>query len=158
MSLVRQALSVFILPFTVVVVVPYFLLASTQADPVAWQLQVAGFLLFALGFGLAGWCVLLFASLGQGTLAPWDPTRKLVVAGPYQTVRNPMITGVAAMLLGEALLFGSEAVGVWSLVFVVVNHLYFILSEEPGLEKRFGKSYLKYKSRVPRWLPGISWL
>ena len=29
--------------------------------------------------------------------------RRLVAAGPYRHVRNPMITGVVAVLLGEAL-------------------------------------------------------
>jgi protein-S-isoprenylcysteine O-methyltransferase Ste14 len=46
----------------------------------------------------------LFAKVGQGTLAPWDPTRNLVAVGPYRFVRNPMISGVALMLMGQALL------------------------------------------------------
>jgi protein-S-isoprenylcysteine O-methyltransferase Ste14 len=33
-----------------------------------------------------------------------------------------------------------------------MNHLYFILSEEPGLERRFGESYAEYKRAVPRWI------
>jgi hypothetical protein len=30
------------------------------------------------------------------------------------------------------------------------------ISEEPGLEARFGESYRVYKQQVPRWLPGSS--
>jgi len=31
-------------------------------------------------------------------------------------------------------------------------HLFVVLWEEPGLKKRFGKEYLDYCRRVPRWL------
>lgn len=43
----------------------------------------------------------------------------------------------------------------WSVLFIVVNHVYFILFEEPGLERRFGKAYTEYRSQVPRWLPRL---
>jgi len=72
-------------------------------------------------------------------------------------MRNPMISGVALMLLGEALLWGSWLVGLWASVFVAINHLYFVLSEEVGLERRFGQSYRDYKARVPRWIPRRAW-
>lgn len=97
----------------------------------------------------------LFARVGRGTLAPWDPTRHLVAAGPYRCVRNPMISGVALMLLGEAAFWGSRAVGLWAASFLAINHLYFVLSEEPGLERRFGQEYRTYKAEVPRWIPRL---
>jgi protein-S-isoprenylcysteine O-methyltransferase Ste14 len=110
---------------------------------------------FLAGFALFAWCVALFARVGRGTLAPWDPTRALVAVGPYRYVRNPMITGVATMLAGEALFWRSGAVAVWAAAFVVINHLYFILSEEPGLERRFGEPYREYRRTVPRWIPRL---
>jgi protein-S-isoprenylcysteine O-methyltransferase Ste14 len=66
-----------------------------------------------------------------------------------------MISGVAMMLLGEALFSGSWVVGIWFGVFVSINHVYFVMSEEPGLEKRFGESYRAYKKDVPRWVPRL---
>jgi protein-S-isoprenylcysteine O-methyltransferase Ste14 len=59
----------------------------------SWPRAVTGVALFAAGFLLFAWCVTLFARIGRGTLAPWDPTRSLVAAGPYRHIRNPMITG-----------------------------------------------------------------
>jgi protein-S-isoprenylcysteine O-methyltransferase Ste14 len=47
-------------------------------------------------------------------------------------------------------------VGAWAVVFITINHIYFIFSEEPGLEKRFGEPYRLYKSSVPRWLPRLN--
>jgi protein-S-isoprenylcysteine O-methyltransferase Ste14 len=38
-------------------------------------------------------------------------------------------------------------------VFVAINQAYFLLSEEPALERRFGESYREYRARVPRWIP-----
>lgn len=160
MIVLRHLLAILLLPFLAVAVVPYWLLSSWAvidtrwgSVPPGWFPRSVGVALFAGGLALFGWCVGLFARIGQGTLAPWDPTRKLVAVGPYRYVRNPMITGVAMMLLGQALMWGSWLMGVWFLVFVLMNHAYFVLSEEPGLERRFGESYLTYKTNVPRWIP-----
>ncbi len=153
--MLRHALAVLLLPFVVTVIVPAILLNQFGAgQPALWQ-QVAGVLAFAAGFSLFAWCVALFVRVGRGTLAPWDPTTALVAVGPYRYVRNPMISGVAAMLLGQALYFNSSAMGAWFLAVVLLNHVYFIYSEEPGLEQRFGESYRQYKAAVPRWLPRI---
>ncbi|HEX6307731.1 MAG TPA: isoprenylcysteine carboxylmethyltransferase family protein [Longimicrobiales bacterium] len=156
----RHVLSILLLPAMVVVVVPSWILSSRAATDLRWSApwlvhsgRIVGILVLAAGLTLFAWCVWLFARVGRGTLAPWDPTRRLVAAGPYRYVRNPMITGVATMLLGEALFFGSALIGVWLIAFVVVNHLYFLMSEEPGLERRFGSAYLEYRQQVPRWLP-----
>jgi protein-S-isoprenylcysteine O-methyltransferase Ste14 len=86
-------------------------------------------------------------------LAPWDPTARLVAVGPYDYVRNPMISGVAAALAGQALFLGSWVLASWLILFVTINHIYFLRSEEPGLERRFGVAYAVYKDRVPRWIP-----
>lgn len=163
LTFLRHTLSILLLPFMVVVVVPSWLLHSFAvsdsrwAGPswwswVGWMLGV--FLVLA-GLGLFVWCVSLFARVGQGTLAPWDPTQKLVAVGPYRHVRNPMISGVALMLTGQAVFWGSWIVGLWAGIFVLINHTYFLLSEEPGLERRFGESYRTYKAHVPRWIPRL---
>lgn len=157
----RHLLSILLLPFLVVVVIPVFLLTAFSANDSRWvdsssiasAARAIGAVIVLLGFSLSAWCVLLFARVGQGTLAPWDPTRSLVAVGPYRHVRNPMISGVALMLFGGALFFGSLLLTLWAFVFLIVNHIYFVLLEEPGLEARFGENYLNYKTNVPRWLP-----
>lgn len=101
------------------------------------------------------WTVSLFARVGGGTLAPWDPTSRLVVLGPYRHVRNPMITGVLAILLGEASLFGSLPLLLWFAAVFAVNAVYLPLVEEPGLRTRFGADYEAYRANVPRWLPRL---
>jgi protein-S-isoprenylcysteine O-methyltransferase Ste14 len=64
-----------------------------------------------------------------------------------------MILAVVVMLAGEVLFWGSAILGFYLVVFVLVNQVYFILSEEPGLDRRFGEPYRTYKTHVPRWIP-----
>jgi protein-S-isoprenylcysteine O-methyltransferase Ste14 len=150
-----------LLPLLMVVVLPYWLLSANSAGNTRWERGTliqwiagfAGFLLFAAGMALFSWCIRLFASLGQGTLSPWDPTHNLVASGPYCYVRNPMISAVVMMIAGETLFWGSAQLSAYLVIFVLVNHLNFVLVEEPGLEKRFGEPYRLYKANVPRWLP-----
>jgi protein-S-isoprenylcysteine O-methyltransferase Ste14 len=151
MRALRHLAAIVLLPGTVTVVVPALLL--DDADLAPWPLAVAGALLLAAGLGMIAWTVSLFVRIGRGTLAPWDPTSRLVVRGPYRHVRNPMISGVLAVLLGEAALFGSLAVLAWWAFAFALNAVYFVLVEEPGLRDRFGAEYDAYAARVPRWIP-----
>lgn len=143
------------LPIAASVIVPGVMLARSGWPPVTLGRAVVGGAVIAVGLALLAWTVGLFARVGRGTLAPWDPTRKLVVVGPYAHVRNPMITGVLFVLVGEAILFASNAIATWAALFVVVNHVYFVLSEEPGLLARFGDEYAEYRRNVPRWIPRV---
>ena len=40
--------------------------------------------------------------------------------------------------------------------FFITNAIYMLLSEEPGLARRFGDDYLLYKKNVPRWIPRVT--
>jgi protein-S-isoprenylcysteine O-methyltransferase Ste14 len=126
--------------------------SGTNIEPVP---ALLGTLLIAVGFVLVVWTVKLFATVGEGTLAPWDATTNLVVRGPYRHVRNPMISGVACILGGEAALFSSWPLLVLLGTLLAVNTIYFPLVEEPGLRRRFGEEYDLYRANVPRWLPRL---
>lgn len=160
-AVLRHLLAILILPVVMAGVVPRWLLTRYAAidsrwwptSPLAWPMRALGAILLLAGFVLFCWCVALFARVGQGTLAPWDPTRRLVAVGPYRYVRNPMITSVSTVLVGLTLFTGSWVLALWLLVFVAFNFAYFVLVEEPGLEARFGEPYREYKARVPRWIP-----
>jgi protein-S-isoprenylcysteine O-methyltransferase Ste14 len=160
MSFWRQLRAIGLLPGVGVVVVPAAIVIVTGTD-VGWGLDGAlqalpvavGAAAIGAGLLLMWRTISLFAREGEGTLAPWDPTQRLVVRGPYRYVRNPMITGVLLILLGEAALLGSEWVLAWCLAFFAVNAVYFPLVEEPGLRRRFGDEYERYCRDVPRWIP-----
>jgi protein-S-isoprenylcysteine O-methyltransferase Ste14 len=157
----RQLRAIVPLPGMVVVVVPAsILLLGADADPgwgADWPLAalpvLLGLGLFALGLSLFVRTVLLFARVGEGTLAPWDPPTRFVAEGPYRRWRHPMITGVLFMLLGEAAALGSLWLLAWAAVFMAVNVVYLPLVEEPRLVRRFGRDYEEYMRQVPRWFP-----
>jgi protein-S-isoprenylcysteine O-methyltransferase Ste14 len=159
-SVWRHVRAIALLPGMVTIPVPAAILAVGGID-VGWGFDgpwsalpvVAGAALIGFGLALWYWTVNLFARQGEGTLAPWDPTRRLVLLGPYRHVRNPMITGVLLVLGGEAALFGSLGVLAWAGAFFLVNAVWFPLVEEPGLARRFGSDYEAYKRNVPRWVP-----
>jgi protein-S-isoprenylcysteine O-methyltransferase Ste14 len=65
-----------------------------------------------------------------------------------------MISGVLAIIVGEAIAFGR--LWTWAALFLVINHVYFVLSEEPGLMRRFGPEYQEYRRHVPRWVPRLT--
>jgi protein-S-isoprenylcysteine O-methyltransferase Ste14 len=152
-NVLRQAAAVVLLPGIVTVVVPA-LLVGTDVD-VGWAGLAVGLPLIAVGLALVIQTVALFARVGRGTLAPWDPTERLVVRGPYRYVRNPMISGVLFILLGEAALFSSLRLLAWFGVVFALNAVYLPLIEEPGLSRRFGADYELYRAHVPRWIPRL---
>jgi protein-S-isoprenylcysteine O-methyltransferase Ste14 len=157
----RHLRAIALLPGIVTVVVPAAILVVGPGPDVGWGLEgmaaavpvLLGVALVTAGVALWAATARLLARVGRGTLAPWDPTSRLVVEGPYRFVRNPMITAVLAVLVGEAALFGSPALIVWSAVFLVANGVAFPLYEEPALERRFGDQYREYRRNVPRWIP-----
>ena len=147
---------IIILPFTVTVIVPYLIYKGGQGIiPDHIILKIMGGVILLSGGMLFFYTVFLFDTIGKGTLAPWASPRKLVVAGPYKYCRNPMITGVFFILIGEAFVFHSTSILIWAGVFFLINTLYFIWKEEPALYERFGDDYLTYKENVPRWMPRL---
>ena len=156
----RQLRAIGPLPFVATVVIPVAISLAWGANlgwglsaPLAAAGVAAGAALMALGLSLMRQTISLFYRVGAGTLAPWDPTRKLVVEGVYRRVRNPMITGVFTILSGETLILGAPEMAAWTGIFGAVNAIYMPLVEEPGLVRRFGQDYVTYRSNVPRWIP-----
>jgi protein-S-isoprenylcysteine O-methyltransferase Ste14 len=152
LRLLRHLLAIGLLPFVVTVVVPAYIIRTSTTLNAGWDLPsqlgllptLLGCALVGLGVLLVYKTVILFATVGEGTLAPWDPPRRLVVRGAYRHVRNPMISGVLSILLGEAILLGSVPLLVWFLVFFALSALSMLLIEEPLLESRFGSDYVTY--------------
>jgi protein-S-isoprenylcysteine O-methyltransferase Ste14 len=124
-------------------------------EPLFWLPVGLGLALGLAGLGLMVWTGWLFWSRGKGTVLPLDPTQKLVVAGPYRYVRNPMYCGAFVVLFGEAILLGSIAVMIFALVMPLAPLFYVPLKEERDLERRFGSEYQVYKAHVPRWVPRL---
>ncbi len=162
----QHAFAILALPTVVTIIIPAIILLSSDVFFLDWWFQLPFFLIpvviiIGLVITSAGLSLLvitnrLIATIGEGTLAPWAPTSKLVIQGVYAYMRNPMIAGVLTILLGEAIMFGSWGIFLWCLFFMTGNHVYFVFSEELGLIDRFGDEYIEYMRNVPRWIPRTS--
>ena len=150
-----------ILPGTVAVAVPIWIarrnhtaltVPATFADGV---LVLAGVAALLAGLWLFGWSLAWFVTEGRGTLAPWDPPRRLVVRGPYRYVRNPMISGIIFITFGEALMLRSPRHALWALFLVLMNVAWIPSYEEPTLERKFGDDYREYCRHVRRFIPRL---
>jgi protein-S-isoprenylcysteine O-methyltransferase Ste14 len=149
-NVLKQIFS-FILPVTVLIIVPLSIESNISIHH--GPALLAGLLIIAIGLYIMIRTISSFIRIGKGTLAPWSPTRKLVIDGMYRYVRNPMILGVLIVLTGESISVMSPNIFIWTLIFFIVNNVWFLLYEEPDLKKKFGKDYEEYKRNVPRWIP-----
>jgi protein-S-isoprenylcysteine O-methyltransferase Ste14 len=107
----------------------------------------------AAGTALYAWCVWNFAGVGGGTPGLWDSPRRVVAAGPYRWVRNPIYLAALLIVGGEAWLFLSLPVLIYTAAMAFFFHLFVTCYEEPRLRRRFGATYSDYRSTVPRWIP-----
>lgn len=148
---------VVLLPGSVLVLIPTVIHKFTpHIIPGYWSIRLLSIAFFLGGLGLFIWTNYLFNSIAGGTLAPWSSKQKLVSHGPYIYNRNPMLTGVLFMLMGECLWFRSSPIMIWCGVFFLICSAFLIILEEPFLHKKFGEEYLTYKKKVPRWIPSFS--
>jgi protein-S-isoprenylcysteine O-methyltransferase Ste14 len=113
--------------------------------------------LTGLGLLAGSTVITLWARLVLGSMWTGDPVIKvghrLRESGPYAVVRHPIYTGVLGMMIGAVLLSGG---GRW-IVFLGMNLVYVevkIFFEERVLIDAFGDEYRRYRSRVPRLIPG----
>jgi protein-S-isoprenylcysteine O-methyltransferase Ste14 len=116
-------------------------------------LRVLGALLLVVGIAVLVQAFARFVVEGLGTPAPVAPTERLVVGGLYRYVRNPMYLGVAATIVGQALLLGQPGLLLYGLAFVAVVGAFVRWYEEPTLRRRFGEQYEEYRRAVPGWWP-----
>ncbi|SEH85670.1 Protein-S-isoprenylcysteine O-methyltransferase Ste14 [Mycolicibacterium rutilum] len=161
----RHALSFLVAPVTMTVFIPALIVAWADIrlpaydSPSTIGLLLVGCLLVAGGVGMLLWTVYLFDRVGKGTLGVGEVMGQpvnLVVHGPYRHVRNPMISGVVAILLGEAAIAASGWMLLWAATFFVMLTTFIQVWEEPHLAERFGEEYTTYRRNVPRWLPRIT--
>jgi len=110
-----------------------------------------GVLLFAAGFALLIWAFLSFRKAGTNVQTS-EPATTIVERGPYGYSRNPIYSGMFLALTGLAVGFDSLWILAMLVPFYLVIRYGVVAREEAYLERKFGATYLGYKSRVRRWL------
>ncbi|NJC27990.1 methyltransferase family protein [Neolewinella antarctica] len=139
---------------------PYLIVTAFGTSPTfisgpSFWLAVGMFLLCSV-LGLASAFVMVRD--GDGTPLPLDQTSRLVIAGSYRYVRNPMAVAGVGQGIAVSLALTSWPVLLYALLGGVLWHCVVRPLEEEDLTRRFGDDYLAYRSRVRCWVPyfGIS--
>ena len=128
------------------------LIGITDILPRSLSLVLAA-LFFLIAPFLIGWSVLTFFR-AKGTPVPLNPPPRLVTTGPYAFVRNPMLTGVFALLFGFGTLLGSfSLLVILTPLFILANIWELKAIEEPELIKRLGQDYVEYRKSTPMFFP-----
>lgn len=118
----------------------------------AWPGAVVLILASALGL----WAAVAMSTRGDGTPLPAATANRLVVAGPYRFVRNPMAVAGIAQAIGVGLLLGSWPVVLYALCGAVYWDRLVRPYEEADLVARFGEPYKEYRARVDCWIPRLA--
>lgn len=85
-----------------------------------------------------------------------EPTKRLVTAGPYAYVRNPMLFGLLILLLGLAFFMDSISGLLLVPIVAILAALYLRAFEEKELLRRFAQPYEQYRHHVPMLIPLIT--
>jgi len=90
----------------------------------------------------------------QTTVSPFSPenTTSLIAVGVYQYSRNPMYLGMALLLTGLTIWFGTPFGLALIVCFVWSITVFQIKPEEEVLREKFGDDYVSYCHKVRRWV------
>jgi protein-S-isoprenylcysteine O-methyltransferase Ste14 len=150
----KASLFTLLVPGTVVLLLPYLLLADASLGAVDFLgMALLGLPLLVLGAAFYLRCAYDFAWSGRGTPFPIDPPSQLVMSGPYRYSRNPMYVGVLTILAGEVLLYSDLRLLFFLLAMTVLFNIFILGYEERTLGRQFGEAYARYCEAVPRWIP-----
>jgi len=115
--------------------------------------------LFIIGIVFVVWSNVFLLFKGKGgpmdiagiSVAP--RTKSLVVDGPYQYTRNPMVFGTNSTYLSLTIYFNSLGCLIVLVMFYLVVVKYVVTTEEKRLLNDFGDDYKKYKEETPMVIP-----
>jgi len=121
--------------------------------PVVTASVVLGAVALVLASALGIASAAAMSSQGAGTPLPSAMPNRLVVAGPYRSVRNPMALAGITQGVAVGLLLSSWMVVVYALAGSIVWNCIVRPLEEADLEHRFGDDFRRYAGRVRCWVP-----
>jgi protein-S-isoprenylcysteine O-methyltransferase Ste14 len=120
---------------------------------VARASTTTGAVVLVLASALGITSAVVMSTRGAGTPLPSAMPNRLVVAGPYRVVRNPMAVAGIAQGVAVGLLLSSWTVVVYAVAGALVWNGLIRPVEEADLERRFGDAFRRYRAAVRCWVP-----
>ncbi len=118
--------------------------------------DTAGILIAGLTTVSIGLIVIILAILSlrraKTSVEPWRPTTAIITSGVFGVSRNPIYLAFCWAVIGIGLILNSWWVLLSFIPAAVLITIFVINREEAYLESKFADEYLRYKTRVRRWL------
>lgn len=125
--------------------------------PAQFRLSGAQLWLVAAGVLLAEWVrIWAVGHAGSVTRTRGDTVPRLIHAGPFRYVRNPLYLANIAMYALCGVAFGFGWFSLFIAAYFAVQYHFIVAFEEDTLRREFGVAYAFYCARVARWLPAFS--
>jgi protein-S-isoprenylcysteine O-methyltransferase Ste14 len=125
------------------------------AVPFPSAAPLAGGVLLAAASALGLWSAAAMSTRGAGTPLPAAMPNRLVVAGPYRVVRNPMAIAGITQGVAVGLILSSWLVVAYAIAGSLVWNYAVRPLEEADLEARFGDEFRCYRTSVRCWWPRL---
>lgn len=127
---------------------------------VALPLRVLGGVLIAAGVVLHAWTAKILgikATISYTELKPEtaEKTKSLITSGPFSVVRHPSYWAHTSIIAGTFLITGIITVGIIALIDLAITYFVTTELEDRELTERFGKQYMEYKMKVPKFFPKL---
>jgi protein-S-isoprenylcysteine O-methyltransferase Ste14 len=119
--------------------------------------KIFGIAFIAFGLGAITYSTTLHIKTGRKSPLPViEKPKQFIATGLYKYSRNPMYLTETFTFLGLFLIFGSVLLLLYAAIFFLIANLLVVYFEEPELRRLFGKEYIGYTKKVPRWIPKLS--
>lgn len=119
--------------------------------PVPAALQVAGYFLIAVGLAF-DFSAIWTMWRARTNILPHKPAGQLITSGPFRLSRNPIYVGNTITLAAMGFAFSNLWYTIAAAIMAVFVDRLAIRREEVHLAARFGRAWLDYSARTPRWL------
>ncbi len=117
----------------------------------SWS-QTAGILMVVAGLVIRGWGS---GYAGRHTRSAAIAAPRLVTAGPFAHVRNPIYVGTIVLGVGMSAVIGDPLAFLLTGLAFMVLYFGIVPAEEDFLARQFGAEYQIYRDAVPRLVPRL---
>ena len=126
---------------------------NVRVIPHADLVALVAVILSVAGLAFCLWARVTLGGNWSGTVTLKEG-HELIVRGPYAFVRHPIYTGLLAMCIATALVFGHLG-GIIGAVLVFFSFWIKLGEEEKVMLKQFPGQYAAYRQRVKRLIPFV---
>lgn len=110
----------------------------------------SGYMVLAAGVALDIWAMAAMVK-ARTNILPHRAADRLVTTGPFSVMRNPIYVGNTIATFGLGLVLQNGWLLIATPIAAFATHYLAVVREQAHLEKKFGKDWSDYATRVKAW-------